>query len=57
MERLVQGMTSEIVDPAILARARRTWLDASALDSSAKHLIRIELSVVSGRRFVRQQLP
>lgn len=47
---LVQGMASEIVDPAILARARRTWLDSWALDSSAKHLVRIELSVVSGRK-------
>ena len=47
-------VASEITDPGALARARATPLDSWALDGSADHFIRIEMSTVSGRRFVRQ---
>jgi nitroimidazol reductase NimA-like FMN-containing flavoprotein (pyridoxamine 5'-phosphate oxidase superfamily) len=54
---VVQGEASEITDPEELARARATPLDSWALDGSADRYIRIDTSIVSGRRFVRQQHP
>ena len=53
---VVQGVAAEITDPDELARARASPLDSWALDGSADRFIRIEMSKVSGRRFVRQRI-
>jgi nitroimidazol reductase NimA-like FMN-containing flavoprotein (pyridoxamine 5'-phosphate oxidase superfamily) len=48
---MVQGMASEVTDPAGLREVDSAPLDAWALDGTADHVVRIELHRVSGRRF------
>jgi nitroimidazol reductase NimA-like FMN-containing flavoprotein (pyridoxamine 5'-phosphate oxidase superfamily) len=51
---MVQGMATEVTDPAGLERARAASLDSWALDGDAGHVVQIELHVLSGRRFTTQ---
>jgi nitroimidazol reductase NimA-like FMN-containing flavoprotein (pyridoxamine 5'-phosphate oxidase superfamily) len=48
---MVQGVASEVTDPASLRAVNSALLDAWALDGAADHVVRIELHRVSGRRF------
>jgi nitroimidazol reductase NimA-like FMN-containing flavoprotein (pyridoxamine 5'-phosphate oxidase superfamily) len=48
---MVQGMASEVTDPASLREVDSASLDAWALDGAADHVLRIEVHRVSGRQF------
>ncbi|MHB1519179.1 MAG: pyridoxamine 5'-phosphate oxidase family protein [Acidimicrobiales bacterium] len=48
---MIQGMASEVTDPAGLREVDSASLDAWALDGAAGHVVRIEVNRVSGRRF------
>ncbi len=50
---MVQGMASEMTDPASLREVDSASLDAWALDGAANHVVRIEPHRISGRRFTR----
>jgi nitroimidazol reductase NimA-like FMN-containing flavoprotein (pyridoxamine 5'-phosphate oxidase superfamily) len=47
---LVRGVAREIADPADVAEARRLPLESWAWDGGADRFVRIELTVVTGRR-------
>jgi hypothetical protein len=47
---LVRGMTSEITDRAELAALGRLGLEAWGTGTAADHFVRIDLSLVTGRR-------
>jgi len=48
---VVQGMATEVTDPATLREVDSASLDAWTLDGAADHVVRIEMQRVSGRRF------
>jgi uncharacterized protein len=48
---MVQGRAEEVSDPTELSRLRATPLRSWALDETADRFVRIEASLVSGRRF------
>ena len=50
---MVQGMSSEMTDPADLERVRRAEVESWALDGQADRVVRVDLHVVTGRRFSR----
>jgi uncharacterized protein len=50
---MVQGMASEVTDPAGLQKIEESSVEAWALDGAADHVVRIQLNQVSGRRFTR----
>jgi len=47
---LVRGMTSEITDRAELAALGRLGLEAWGTGAAADHFVRVDLSIVTGRR-------
>jgi uncharacterized protein len=51
---MVQGVCSEVVDPAERAALAASPLRAWAFDDDATRFIRIDLSFVTGRRFQRR---
>jgi nitroimidazol reductase NimA-like FMN-containing flavoprotein (pyridoxamine 5'-phosphate oxidase superfamily) len=50
---LVQGLSSEITDVDSLARACSVKLESWAVGENDDHFLRIELTNISGRRFMR----
>jgi uncharacterized protein len=50
---LVQGVSQVVTDPTELQRARQLTVDPWAVDGAADRIVRITVSVVSGRRFER----
>ncbi len=48
---VVQGIASEVTDPAALIRVRGSGLDAWAVDGQGDHVVRIDIQTISGRRF------
>ena len=54
---LVRGVAQEVSDPAELAAARSLPLESWAFDGTADRFIRVEPTVVTGRRVVGRRLP
>ena len=50
---LVQGLSSEITSKDSLDRARSAMLESWAVGANDDHLVRIEMTNISGRRFTR----
>lgn len=48
---MVQGVATEVTDPAGLQKIEAASVEAWALDGAADYVVRIELHRVSGRRF------
>ena len=48
---MVQGLCDEVTDPATLERVRRSHVESWALDGQADRVVRIDMHLVSGRRF------
>ncbi len=48
---VVQGIASEVTDPAELERARESVVEAWAVDGQGDHVVRIDIQTISGRRF------
>ena len=52
----MRGVAREVTDPAELAAARALPLESWAFDGSADRFVRVEPTLVTGRRVVGQRL-
>jgi nitroimidazol reductase NimA-like FMN-containing flavoprotein (pyridoxamine 5'-phosphate oxidase superfamily) len=48
---MVQGMSDEVTDPDALEQVRRSHVESWALDGQADRVVRIDMHVVTGRRY------
>ena len=48
---MVQGLSSEVKDPVELDQVRRAGLESWVLEGRADRVVRIDMQVVTGRRF------